>query len=130
MKGITQQQRIAIAKKKIRGIELTEEEKSIDVQICGVQAECDAEPVKAKEKPKRRPVAKKERKVRTAKDKAKYAITQKAKGLEKPKWMQEWIDYTDKSIPLGKRRVAYVRYLTHKGRSLAEAKYQSKIWIH
>ena len=130
MKGITQQQRIAVAKKKIRGIELTEEEKRIDIEICGVQAECDAEPVKAQEKPKRKPVAKKERKVRTAKDKAKYAITQKAKGLEKPKWMQEWIDFTDKSIPLGKRRVAYVRYLTNKGWSLAEAKYRSKIWIH
>lgn len=130
MKGITQQQRIAIAKKKIRGIELTEEERRIDLEICGVQAECDAQPVKAQKRPKRKPVAKKERKVRTAKDKAKYAITQKANGLERPKWMQEWIDYTDKSIPLGKRRVAYVRYLTHKGRSLAEAKYQSKIWIH
>ena len=130
MKGITQQQRSAVAKKKIRGIELTEEEKRIDIEIFGVQAECDAEPVKAQEKPKRKPVAKKERKVRTAKDKAKYAITQKAKGLEKPKWMQEWIDFTDKSIPLGKRRVAYVRYLTNKGWSLAEAKYRSKIWIH
>lgn len=32
---ITQKQRITIAKKKIRGIELTEEERRMDEQICG-----------------------------------------------------------------------------------------------
>lgn len=44
----------------------------------------------------------------TPKQKAQYAIEQRAGD----KWMQKWIDFDDKSIPVGKRRVAYVRYLT------------------
>lgn len=126
---ITQKQRITIAKKKIRGIELTEEERRMDEQICGKQDE----PVVAVQKIKKdkltilKPVRQKRH---TRKEKALYAIEKRAEGLDNPKWMQRPIDYTDKSIPLGKRRVAYVRYLTHKGKSLAEAKYESVKWIH
>lgn len=59
------------------------------------------------------------RKKRTPKDRAKYAIEQK----NGKKWMQKWIDWDDSSVPVGRRRVAFVRYLTmvHKMR-LDEAK--------
>ena len=131
---VTQQQRITIAKKVIRGIELTDEEKVIYAQICEIcskWAEYDTKKEKAQEKPKRKPVGQKQTKKRyTRKEKALFAIEKRAEGLENPKWMQNPIDFTDKSIPLGKRRVAYVRYLTHKGMSLSEAKYESVRWIH
>jgi len=40
--------------------------------------------------------------------------------------MQKWIDWEDKSIPLGKRRVAFVRYLTMvHGVDLTTAKQRS-----
>lgn len=58
----------------------------------------------------------------TAKDKAKYAVEQRGGEL----WMQKWIDWNDKAIPVGKRRVAFVRYLTMvKGYSLDDAKQRS-----
>ena len=82
-----------IIKNKIKkGIPLSDEELSWSRELC----------VSAKEH--------KEKKVRrnfSAKDKAKFAIEQRGGD----KWMQKWIDWEDKSIPLGKRRVAYVRYL-------------------
>ena len=46
-------------------------------------------------------------------------------------WMQQFIDWKDKTIPVGKRRVAYVRYLMMKfNYSLERAKYYSKMHIH
>jgi len=66
------------------------------------------------------------RKTITPKDKARYAIEQMGGEL----WMQKWIDWDDKSIPIGKRRVAYVRYLTMtKGYSLDQAKRASVKFI-
>ena len=66
------------------------------------------------------------------KEKAKFAIDHRRdlEGKER-KWMQCWIDWNDKNIPIGKRRVAFVRYLTMtKGLTLDEAKYQAKKYIH
>lgn len=62
----------------------------------------------------------------TPKEKAQYAVEQRGGDL----WMQKWIDWNDKAIPVGKRRVAFVRYLTMtKGYTLERAKYESKIHI-
>lgn len=128
---ITQRQRITIAKKKIRGIDLTAEELEMDKYL--TRNSWIDFPVEKVEEVKKgsltmlKPVRKKRH---TRKEKALYAIEKRAESLDNPKWMQKPIDYTDKSIPLGKRRVAYVRYLTHKGKSLAEAKYESVKWIH
>ena len=75
-------------------------------------------------KPKPKPVPK--RRELTPKDKARYAVQQRGGDL----WMQQWIDWDDKSIPVGKRRVAFVRYLTMtKGFSLESAKYRAKLYI-
>lgn len=79
---------------------------------------------KADKTPK--PAPKPKRLELTPKDRARYAVEHNGGDL----WMQKWIDWDDKSIPVGKRRVAFVRYLTMtKGLSLAAAKYRSKIYI-
>ena len=78
---------------------------------------------KPSKKPAGRPRKEKERKTYTPKDKARYAIEKRGGEL----WMQKWIDWDDTSIPIGKRRVAYVRYLTMtQGYSIDKAKLQSK----
>ena len=44
--------------------------------------------------------------------------------------MQKWIDWDDVAIPIGKRRVAYARYLMMvHGLKLAEAKSRSLKFI-
>lgn len=69
----------------------------------------------------------KERNVRhTPKDKAKFAVEQRGG----KKWMQKWIDWDDIAIPIGKRRVAYARYLMMvHGLKLAQAKSRSLKFI-
>lgn len=63
-----------------------------------------------------------------AKNRAKRTIEKYPKG---DKWMQKWIDWEDKAIPLGMRRVAYVRYQTMvKGMTLKEAKYYAVKYVH
>lgn len=100
--------------KKSRGIELTPEE-------LGWEAELRA-PVEGSPKKERKPRAtlsehdKKKRR-------AKRAVEALAAAKDKPKWMQQWIDWEDRTIPVGKRRVAYVRYMTIvRGMSLRKAK--------
>ena len=68
----------------------------------------------------------------TPKEKEKFAIENRRDLVgKKKKWMQEWIDWRDKTIPIGRRRVAYVRYLTMtKGMTLDAAKYQAKKYIN
>lgn len=63
-----------------------------------------------------------------AKRRAKRAIENHPRG---DKWMQKWIDWEDKDIPIGRRRVAYVRYQTmvHK-MPLEKAKYYASKYIH
>ena len=57
-----------------------------------------------------------------------YEMEPKAK---RKLWMQQFIDWKDKTIPIGKRRVAYTRYLMMKfNYSLERAKYYSKMHIH
>lgn len=88
-----------LANKKQRGIPLTNEE-----------LEWERELYRPKEKTPRKERAK-ETEAAKRKRRAKYAIEKRAETHEKPKWMQKWIDFSDSSLPLGKRRVAYVRYL-------------------
>lgn len=88
-----------LANKRQRGIPLTDEE-----------LEWERELYQPKEKKPRKERAK-ETEAAKRKRRAKYAIEKRAEALEKPKWMQKWIDFSDPSLPLGKRRVAYVRYL-------------------
>ena len=84
-----------IVKNKVKkGIPLSEE------QMIWQRELCVSLPAKERKK--------KVRKEYSPKDKAKYAIQQRGGD----KWMQKWIDWDDESIPIGKRRVAYVRYLT------------------
>lgn len=98
--------------KQRKGWELTDEEKRILFEANAYTPR--------KRTPKKRIVF-------SPKDKAKYAIEKR--GGEK--WMQQWIDWEDKSIPLGMRRVAFVRYMTMvKGKTLQQAKYDSVKYIH
>lgn len=63
----------------------------------------------------------------TPKEKARFAIEQRGGD----KWMQKWIDWDDRSIPVGKRRVAFVRFLVMtKGVPLEVAKRRSLKIIH
>lgn len=121
---ITKQQRITIAKKKIRGLELTEEEKAIDKQLCGWMDDLPEPQPKTKQiRPRRKHY--------TPLEKAEYAVNKRAESLENPRWMQKFISWKDKRNPIGKRRVAYVRYLTMtKGMSLRQAKYEAVKYIH
>ena len=88
-----------LSNKKSRGIPLTDEE-----------LEWERELYRPKEK---RPRKAREKETEAAKRKrrARYAIEKRAESIENPRWMQKWIDFSDSSLPLGKRRVAYVRYL-------------------
>lgn len=109
-------------RKTAKGLPLTEEEKQALLEKTNQpkKPRKRKEPVTAKRAPspaKWTP---------SPKDKAKYAIEQKGGTL----WMQKWIDWDDKEIPVGKRRVAYVRYLTMtKGYTLDRAKLASKKFI-
>lgn len=100
-----------LANKKRRGIPLTDEE---------LEWEREFYQPKEKKPRKGRP---KETEADKRKRRAKYAIEKRTEAIEKPRWMQKWIDFTDPSLPIGKRRVAYVRYLMmHKKLDLATAK--------
>ena len=116
--------RISIAKKKIRGLPLTDEEKAFDAK------QLKQKRYTAKEKAIDTKQSKPVKKRYTAKEKALWAIDKRCQNIDNPKWMQKPIDFNDKTIPVGKRRVAYVRYLTYKGHSLAYAKYEAVKWIH
>lgn len=108
---ISKASREYIVKNKIRkGIPLTDEERSWCIEVPTPKEKAN----KTMEK------------TYTPKEKAKYAIEQRGGDL----WMQKWIDWDDKSIPVGKRRVAYVRYLVMvKGVSLQVAKLKSVKFI-
>lgn len=63
-----------------------------------------------------------------AKNKAKKTIEKYPRG---DKWMQKWIDWEDLTIPVGMRRVAYVRYqMMVKGMNMTKAKYYAVKYIH
>lgn len=100
-----------LANKKKRGFPLTDEEREWERELY---------PSRETKPRKGRP---KETEADKRKRRAKYAIEKRAEAIEKPKWMQKWVDFTDPSVPIGKRRVAYVRYLMmHKKLDLATAK--------
>ena len=114
--------------KKSRGIELTPEELGWEAEL-----RAPAEGVTRKERKPRATLSeheKKKRKPRATlsehekkKRRAKRAVESLAAAKDKPKWMQQWIDWEDRTIPVGKRRVAYVRYMTIvRGMSLRKAK--------
>ena len=100
--------------KKSRGIELTPEELGWEAEL-----RAPAEGVTRKERKPRATLSEHEKKKR----RAKRAVESLAAAKDKPKWMQQWIDWEDRTIPVGKRRVAYVRYMTIvRGMSLRKAK--------
>ena len=106
-----------LSNKKSRGIPLTDEELEWERELYQPkekkprkELEWERELYQPKEKKPRKERAK-ETEAAKRKRRAKYAIEKRAEALEKPKWMQKWIDFSDPSLPLGKRRVAYVRYL-------------------
>ncbi|MEE1324927.1 MAG: hypothetical protein U0K19_05025 [Bifidobacteriaceae bacterium] len=100
--------------KKSRGIELTPEELGWEVEL---RAPVEGSP--KKERKPRATLSEHDKKKR----RAKRAVEALAAAKDKPKWMQQWIDWEDRTIPVGKRRVAYVRYMTIvRGMSLRKAK--------
>ena len=102
-------------RKTAKGLPLTDEEKQALL-----------EKTNQPKKPRKMKGPVKAKRTPSPKDKAKYAIEQKGGTL----WMQKWIDWDNKEIPVGKRRVAYVRYLTMtKGYTLDRAKLASKKFI-
>jgi len=100
---ITQKQRITIAKKKIRCIELTEEERRIDEQICGRQDESVVAVQKIK------------------KDKLTILSPVREKKDKKEWWRGKVVNWDDERIPLGKRKNTYIRYLLSQGIPLINA---------
>ena len=100
--------------KKSRGIEMTPEELGWEAEL-----RAPAEGATRKERKPRATLSEHEKKKR----RAKRAVESLAAAKDKPKWMQQWIDWEDRTIPVGKRRVAYVRYMTIvRGMSLRKAK--------